>query len=46
MKDGSGWSIATGEDNGKPLIFRIRNQPPPFVSQSEFPSPTCNLVVV
>ena len=37
MKEDSGWSIATSEDNGKPLIFRIRNEPPPFVNQSNFP---------
>jgi hypothetical protein len=37
MKEDSGWSVATGEDNGKPLIFRIRNQPPTFVIPSEFP---------
>lgn len=37
MKEDSPWSIATGEDNGKPLIFRIRNRPPPFADQSAFP---------
>jgi len=37
MKEDSGWSIATGEDNGKPLIFRIRDQPPRFAKQAAFP---------
>ena len=36
MKDESGWSIATGEDQGNPLIFRVRNAPPSFVVQLEF----------
>jgi Family of unknown function (DUF695) len=29
--------MATGEDNGMPLIFRIRNNRPPFSSQGSFP---------
>jgi hypothetical protein len=29
------WSVATGEDDGKPLIFRIRNQPPSFASKKK-----------
>jgi hypothetical protein len=31
------WSVATGEDDGKPLIFRIRNQPPSFAEKKAFP---------
>jgi hypothetical protein len=31
------WSMATGEDNGKPLIFRIRNKPPSFARKEAFP---------
>src|SRR2546421_377869 len=30
MKEDSRWSIATGEDGGNTLIFRIRNQQPAF----------------
>jgi len=37
MKEDSRWSVATGEDSGRPLIFRIRNEPPPFSNQAEFP---------
>ncbi len=31
------WSVATGEDDGKPLIFRIRNEPPSFAREATFP---------
>jgi hypothetical protein len=31
------WTMATAEDNGKPLIFRIRNSPPPFARKPDFP---------
>ena len=31
------WSVATAEDDGKPLIFRIRNKPPSFASKEAFP---------
>jgi hypothetical protein len=31
------WSVATAEDDGKPLIFRIRNKPPPFAKKKAFP---------
>jgi len=31
------WSVATVEDDGKPLIFRIREQAPSFASKEEFP---------
>jgi Family of unknown function (DUF695) len=31
------WSIATGEDGDKPLIFRIRNQAPSFAHRRAFP---------
>lgn len=31
------WSIAEGEDRGKALIFRIRNQPPSFARKHEYP---------
>jgi Family of unknown function (DUF695) len=37
MASGDTWSMATGEDNGKPLIFRIRNQPPSFARKDSFP---------
>ena len=37
MKDDSTWSIATGEDGGHTLIFRIRNSPPEFANQVKFP---------
>jgi len=37
MKEESGWTVATGEDNGKPLIIRIRKQPPTFAIRSDFP---------
>lgn len=37
MKTDSQWSIATTEDNGKPLIFRIRNQEPSFATNADFP---------
>ncbi len=37
MKEDNRWSIATGEDDGRPLIFRIRNQAPAFVKQPDFP---------
>jgi Family of unknown function (DUF695) len=31
------WKIAESTDNGKPLIFRIRNAPPPFARKEAFP---------
>jgi hypothetical protein len=31
------WRVATGEDGGKPLIFRIRNKPPSFARKEAFP---------
>jgi len=31
------WSVATGEDVGKPLIFRIRNKHPSFARKKAFP---------
>jgi hypothetical protein len=31
------WSVATAEDNGKPLIVRIRNKPPSFARKDAFP---------
>jgi hypothetical protein len=31
------WSVDTGEDDGKPLIFRIRNKPPSFAQKKTFP---------
>jgi hypothetical protein len=37
MASDDGWSVAIGEDNGKPLIFRIRNQPPSFARKAAFP---------
>ena len=37
MKEDSPWTVATGEDNGRPLIFRIRSKPPSFADQSAFP---------
>jgi hypothetical protein len=37
MKTDSRWSVATAEDDGKPLIFRIRNQAPSFATKANFP---------
>src|SRR5437764_958956 len=37
MSSDDQWSVATGEDNGKPIIFRIRNQPPAFATKDAFP---------
>jgi hypothetical protein len=37
MATDEGWSVATGEDDGKPLIFRIRNTPPSFARKEGFP---------
>ena len=31
------WTMATAEDEGKPLIFRIRNNPPSFARRESFP---------
>ncbi len=31
------WTMATAEDNGKPLLFRIRNSPPAFARKQTFP---------
>jgi hypothetical protein len=30
------WQVATGEDDGKPRIFRIRNRPPSFASEKDY----------
>ena len=32
------WTMATAEEDGMPLIFRIRNQPPPFARKDSFPN--------
>jgi len=37
MASNDTWSVATAEDDGKPLIFRIRNKPPSFASKKTFP---------
>jgi hypothetical protein len=37
MASDDSWGVATGEDDGKPLIFRIRNQPPSFAKKKAFP---------
>jgi hypothetical protein len=37
MNADSQWCIATAEDNGKPLLFRIRNQAPTFATRESFP---------
>jgi Family of unknown function (DUF695) len=37
MSSDDRWSMATGEDNGKPLILRIRNQAPAFATKGAFP---------
>jgi hypothetical protein len=31
------WTMATGDDNGKPLIFRIRNKAPSFARKESLP---------
>ena len=31
------WTLATGDDDGMPLIVRIRNQPPSFARKDSFP---------
>jgi hypothetical protein len=36
MKNDSRWSGATAEDDGRPLIFRIRNEAPSFANKSTF----------
>lgn len=36
------WHMATGEDDGKPLIFRIREHAPSFASKAAF----CHLLAV
>jgi hypothetical protein len=36
MSSGSTWSIATAEDEGKALIFRIRNEAPTFATRATF----------
>lgn len=33
----SQWCVATAEDNGKPLIFRIRKEAPSFATKEAFP---------
>ena len=37
MDSDESWKVATGDDNGKPLIIGIRNKPPPFVRKETFP---------
>jgi hypothetical protein len=37
MTTDDSWSVATGEDDGKPLILRIRNEPPSFAQKKAFP---------
>ena len=37
MSSDDRWSIATGEDDGKPLIFRIRKRAPAFATKAAFP---------
>lgn len=37
MPSESNWTMATGEDDGKPLIFRIRNRAPSFATSATFP---------
>jgi hypothetical protein len=37
MAPSDSWSVATGQDSGQPLIFRIRNPPPSFARKEEFP---------
>jgi hypothetical protein len=37
MASDNSWSVATGEDEGKPLIFRIRNVPPSYATKETFP---------
>ncbi len=37
MNSGDMWFVATGEDEGKPLIFRVRKNPPEFAQESAFP---------
>jgi hypothetical protein len=37
MKADSRWKMATAEDEGRPLILRIRNQAPSFATKAEFP---------
>lgn len=37
MRTDNQWRIATAEDNGKSLIFRIRTQVPSFASKADFP---------
>lgn len=36
MASNDTWSLATTEDDGKPLIFRIRNHPPEFAQKESF----------
>jgi hypothetical protein len=37
MDSENNWSVATAEDDGKPLIIRIRNQPPVFADKKALP---------
>jgi hypothetical protein len=37
MSDEASWTVATADDDGMPLLFRIRNQPPPFARKDQFP---------
>jgi hypothetical protein len=37
MKADSRWKMATAEDEGRPLILRIRKQAPSFATKAEFP---------
>lgn len=31
------WSVATGEDEGRPLIFRLRTKPPAWHDRDDYP---------
>ncbi|HZZ77233.1 MAG TPA: DUF695 domain-containing protein [Gemmataceae bacterium] len=37
MESSDSWSLATAEDDGRPLIFRIREKPPSFAEKEAFP---------
>lgn len=37
MSDEMLWSVATAEDDGKPLLLRVLNRPPAFAHQDQFP---------
>ncbi|CAN5441437.1 hypothetical protein BH11PLA2_BH11PLA2_24400 [soil metagenome] len=38
MKEDSRWTLAEGEDDGKTLIFRIRNKAPLFATKATYPN--------